>query len=842
MKSDISILRFWSLTVKDCLTLLGSDENGLSSEQAEVKRKRFGANRLSEQKELTEVGLFVSQFKSPIILLLFCASLLSFLLRDSADGIVILSIVFVSGALGFWQERGAMYAVRNLLAIVQVKATVLRDSQPTEIPVEDVVPGDLLILKAGDIIPADSLIVSSKDLFVNEASLTGESFPVEKAANVLSETSPLSERSNSLWMGTHVVSGQTKAIVIKTGKDTEFGKISDRLKLRPMETEFEIGIRKFGFFLLHVTLLLVIAIFVVNVFLHKPLLESFLFSLALAVGLTPQLLPAIISVNLSHGAKRMAENRVIVKRLAAIENFGNMNVICSDKTGTLTEGNVTLRSALNVYGEEDEEVTRNAFINASFETGFVNAIDQSIRTNLKFDLTGYEKFDEIPYDFLRKRLSVSVSYKGLHRLITKGALVNVIETCGFALSPDGERISIEPLKERILETYERLGKEGNRVLGVAIKDLETDSKVDKSEERDMVFLGFLSFYDPPKNDAEKTIRDLRNLGVSLKVITGDNRYVAANLCSKLGFQNPNILCGSDLEEISNEALIQRVNEVDVFAEIEPNNKERIVVALKKGGNVVGYMGDGINDVSALHSADVGISVDGAVDVAKNAADLVLLEKNLEVLVEGVKQGRKTFANTLKYVFMATSANFGNMFSMAGISLFLPFLPLLPKQILLINFLTDFPEMTIATDRVDEEMISSPKRWDITAIRKFMLVFGVISSFFDYLTFGVLYWILEVGTEQFRTGWFLESIVSASLIVLIIRTRDSFFRSVPGRSLFWATIGIGCSTVLLPYTPIATLFELVPLPANVLLILLGIVFVYVTTAEFAKKLFYKRVRL
>ncbi|MDV6235082.1 magnesium-translocating P-type ATPase [Leptospira ellisii] len=842
MKSDSSFVRFWGLTVKDCLSRLGSSEEGLSRSEAEARLSRFGSNRLSHQKESTDLGLFVSQFKSPIILLLFFASVLSFLLRDSADGVVILSIVFLSGALGFWQERGAMHAVQKLLAIVQVRTTVLRDSEPTEVPVEDVVPGDILILNAGDIIPADSLIISSRDLFVNEASLTGETFPVEKSAKVLSETSALSERNNSLWMGTHVISGQARAVSVKTGKDTEFGKISDRLKLRPMETEFEIGIRKFGFFLLHVTLLLVIAIFVVNVFLHKPVLESFLFSLALAVGLTPQLLPAIISVNLSHGAKRMAENRVIVKRLAAIENFGNMNVICSDKTGTLTEGNVKLRSALNVYGEEENDVAWNAFLNASFETGFVNAIDQSIRTDLNFDLSGYEKTDEIPYDFLRKRLSIAVAHNGSHRMVTKGALINILEVCGFVSSPDGSRVAIDSLKERILQTYERLGKEGNRVLGVAVKELGAVSKIEKSEEENMVFLGFLSFYDPPKINVEKTVQDLKNLGVSLKVITGDNRYVATNLCHKLGFENPNILCGPDLEEISNEALVQRVNEVDVFAEIEPNSKERIVIALKKGGNVVGYLGDGINDVAALHSADVGISVDGAVDVAKNAADLVLLEKNLAVLVEGVKQGRKTFANTLKYVFMATSANFGNMFSMAGISLFLPFLPLLPKQILLINFLTDFPEMTIATDRVDEEMISSPKRWDIAAIRKFMVVFGMISSFFDYLTFGVLYWFLKVGNDQFRTGWFLESIVSASMIVLIIRTRNSFFRSIPGRPLFWATIGIGCFTVLLPYTPIAGLFELVPLPANVLLILLGIVTIYATTAEIAKKLFYRKVRI
>lgn len=841
-KQRAEITHFWSLAPEVCLERLDSNPNGLTESEAKDRLSRFGENRLSTKKQSSAIGLFFSQFKSPIILLLFFAAGLSIIVRDSTDAIIILGIVFVSGILGFWQERGAMNAVSKLLAMVQIRVGVIRDSSLKEISLEEIVPGDVLKLSAGDIIPADCILLESKDLFVNEATLTGETFASEKFVEVVEEDSPLSKRTNSLWMGTHVVSGEGKALVVKTGKETEFGKISERLKLRPMETEFEAGVRKFGFFLLHVTLLLVIAIFVVNVFLHKPVLESFLFSLALAVGLTPQLLPAIISINLSHGAKRMAEKKVIVKRLAAIENFGNMNIICSDKTGTLTEGIVKLQSSLDIYGNENQDVALNAFLNASFETGFVNAIDQSIRTDLNFDISGFSKKDEIPYDFLRKRLSILVSHSEGNRMVTKGALVNILEICKFAKSEDGSSIEIEKVREEILRRYEDLGKQGNRILGIAVREIGTKSKIEKSDEDNMVFLGLLSFYDPPKKNVERTVSDLKNLGVSLKVITGDNRFVASSLCSRIGLENPHTLCGPEIEKMSNEALIQKVGEVDVFAEVEPNSKERIIIALKKAGNVVGYIGDGINDVSALHSSDVGISVEKAVDVAKNAADLVLLEKDLEVLVDGVKEGRTTFANTLKYVFMATSANFGNMFSMAGVSLFLPFLPLLPKQILLTNFLTDFPEMTIATDRVDAEMISSPKRWDIGAIRKFMVVFGMVSSFFDYLTFGVLQWVLRVNHDQFRTGWFIESVVSASLIVLVIRTRNAFFASKPGTPLFFTTVSVVILTLTIPYTPIAGLFGLVPLPSEFLAMLAGIIVSYVTVAETTKRIFYKKVAI
>ncbi|MBM9577177.1 magnesium-translocating P-type ATPase [Leptospira sp. 201903070] len=836
------LFNFWNLSPEDCLGRLRTTPSGLSESEAKRRILQFGSNRLNKNKDTGNVSLFFSQFKSPIILLLFFAAGLSIIVRDSTEAIIILGIVLISGVLGFWQELGAKNAISKLLAMVQVNVCVFRDNVLKEISTENVVPGDILNLNAGNVIPADCLILESKDLFVDEATLTGETFPAEKNAKIAATDLAFSKRTNSLWMGTHVISGEAKAIVVKTGKDTEFGKISERLKLRPLENEFEAGVRKFGFFLLHITLLLVITIFVINVLLARSVLDSFLFSLALAVGLTPQLLPAIISINLSHGAKRMAEKKVIVKRLTAIENFGNMNIICSDKTGTLTEGTVKLQSAMDILGKQNEEVALYAFLNASFETGFINAVDESIRKDLRFDISEYKKEDEIPYDFLRKCLSIVVSNGEGHTMITKGALTNVLSICSFVKTSAEKPVEIDSVKDSILKLYEELSAQGYRTLGIAIKELGAVSKINKLEEQNMTFLGLLSFYDPPKKDVAKTIAELNRLGVSLKVITGDNRFVAESLCSRIGMDRHRTLCGPELNSISDEALIHLVGNIDVFAEIEPNSKERIIIALKKAGNVVGYIGDGINDVSALHSADVGISVETAVDVAKNAADIVLLEKDLEVLVDGVEEGRVTFANTLKYVFMATSANFGNMFSMAGVSLFLPFLPLLPKQILLTNFLTDFPEMTIATDRVDSEMVAAPKRWDIAAIRKFMIVFGLVSSFFDYLTFGILYWVLKVSHEQFRTGWFIESVVSASLIVLVIRTRNPFYKSRPSKTLLAATFAVIGITLAIPYAPMASIFGLVPLPLEFLSLLFGIILLYISVAEIAKRRFYKRVQI
>ncbi len=824
----------------ELLHQLQTTPQGLTSDEIQQRLLRYGSNLLKPKKKSDALTLLLAQFKSPIILILVFAAGLSLFLRDPMDATIILVIVLVSGFLGFWQERGAANAVEKLYAIVQIKATVVRNRDLEEVSTEEVVPGDIVFIKASDVIPGDCLLLESKDLFIDEAALTGETYPVEKSIGILPPETPLGQRTNSLFMGTHVVSGSAKAVVIRTGKETEFGKVSERLKLRPPETEFEHGVRRFGYLLMEITLVLVIAIFAINVYFARAVLDSFLFALALAVGLTPTLLPAIISINLAHGAKRMALNKVIVKRLASIENFGSMNVLCSDKTGTLTEGVVKLHSALNVDGHESEKVLLYAFLNASYETGFMNPIDEAIRKYRPFDLSGYQKQDEVPYDFIRKRLSLLISKGDTHLMVTKGALSNVLDVCSFAEIAGGRIVDIDTVRGQVQQRFEEFSSKGFRTLGVAYKDVVSNTVITREQEADMTFLGFLILFDPPKPGIIETLRELKHLGVSLKIITGDNRLLAANVSQQVELLNPHILTGGDLHQMSDEALLKRVNEVDVFAEVEPNHKERIILALKKAGHVVGYMGDGINDASALHTADVGISMDSAVDVAKEAADIVLLEKDLEVLVQGVREGRMTFANTLKYVFMASSANFGNMFSMAGASLFLPFLPLLPKQILFTNLLTDFPEMTIATDSVDRELVEKPRRWNIQFIRNFMLTFGILSSVFDYLTFGVLLLILHATTDQFRTGWFLESVISASVTVLVVRTRKPFFRSKPGKYLLMATLLVVMVTILFPFTPLAELLGFQPLPMTILLVIGMIVVLYIIAAEITKRSFYKKV--
>ncbi len=832
--------QFWSVSPNELLLQLQTTEQGLREDEAQERLTHYGSNLLRPKKKTDVLTLLLSQFKSPIILILLFAAVLSLFVHDSMDALIILVIVLVSGLLGFWQERGAANATAKLFAMVQIKATVIRDGQRREIAVQEIVPGDIIVLSAGDVLPGDCLILQSKDLFVDEATLTGETYPVEKSVGIHSPETPLGQRSNSLFMGTHVVSGQAKAVIAHTGKETEFGKVSERLKLRPPETEFEHGIRRFGYFIMELTLVLVMAIFAINIFFKRPVLESFLFALALAVGLTPQLLPAIISVNLAHGAKGMALKKVIVKRLASIENFGSMNVLCSDKTGTVTEGQVRFHSALDVEGKESEKVFLYAYLNAFYETGFTNPVDQALRAHRQQDITSYQKQDEIPYDFIRKRLTILVAEGETHLMITKGALLNVLEVCRFAECSDGTLVDVSERRDTILKRFDELSRNGFRTLGIAYKDIPAEITLDKEYERDMTFLGFLVFFDPPKAGIVQTLGELNHLGVSLKLITGDNQITASYVGRQVGLSCPTLLTGKDLHEMSDEALFQRVSDVEIFAEIEPNQKERIILALKKGGNVVGYIGDGINDASALHAADVGISVDSAVDVAKEAADIVLLEKDLGVLVEGVREGRRTFANTLKYVFMATSANFGNMFSMAGASLFLPFLPMLPKQILLTNLLTDFPEMTIATDSVDREMVEKPRRWNIKFIRNFMIIFGPVSSVFDFLTFGVLLFILHAEADLFRTGWFLESVISASAVVLVVRTRGPFFKSRPGRYLLITTLLIIGVTFLIPYSPLGNLLGFQPLSGLFILLMGMIVGAYVIVVEVVKRSFYRKI--
>ena len=829
----------WSLPSADVLRRLGTTGQGLTTTEATARKGRYAGSQLAAKKRTDALGLLVGQFSSPIVLMLIAAAVISIFLHDAVDATIILAIVLASGLLGFWQERGAAGAVEKLLSLVEVKARVLRDGAQVDVAVRDVVPGDVVVLAAGATAPGDCLLLDSRDLFADEATLTGETFPAEKSVSVLPAETPLAKRTNVVFLGTHVVSGSGTALVVAIGKDTEFGKVSERLKLRPPETDFERGVRRFGYLLMEVTLLLVIGIFAFNVYLHRPVLDSFLFSMALAVGLTPQLLPAIVSINLAAGARRMAEKKVIVKRLSSIENFGSMNVLCTDKTGTLTEGEVKLQSVTRLDGKESEDALLCVYLNSSFETGFSSPIDAAVRDHRTIDISAWKKLDEIPFDFIRKRLTVLAAGPDGNLMITKGALAQVLEVCTSAEMPDGSEQPLAAVRKEIDARFVEYSRNGQRTLGLARRKLGSAATIGKADEAGMCFIGFVLFSDPLKPDIAATIERLRALGVTLKVITGDNALVAAAVGRQIGFADADVLSGAEMKLMSDGALLNRVGKVDVFAEVEPNEKERIIRALRKAGNVVGYMGDGINDASALHAADVGLSVESAVDVAKEVADIVLMEKDLNVLIDGVREGRVTFANTLKYVLVATSANFGNMFSMAGASLLLPFLPLLPKQILLTNMLTDLPAMTISSDAVDEEMLARPRRWDIGFIRSFMLTFGVLSSVFDYLTFGVLLYVFHADTDRFRTAWFVESVISASLILLVVRSRRSFFRSQPSRRLVAATLSVVIVTMALPYLPFAGLLGLAPLPPAYFAAIAVIVVLYIGFGEWAKHLFYRR---
>ena len=829
---------FWAKTAAEVLNDLQSSEEGLSSFEAKQRLKFFGPNSLKASATRNELVLFISQFKSPITLILIFAATLSLFLGDLTNTLIIFFIILVSAVLSFWQETGARGAVEKLLSIIKIKAAVLRDGKCEEIAIEEIIPGDVVQLSAGDIIPGDCIIIHSKDLFVNEASLTGETFPVEKNAGVAETGAPISKRLNSLFMGTHVVSGTATAVIVQTGVHTEFGNVAKHVAAAQPETEFEHGIKKFGYLLMEVTLILVITIFAINIYFHKPAIDSLLFSLALAVGLTPQLLPAIISINLSHGAKNMAKSQVIVKRLSAIENFGIMNVLCSDKTGTLTEGSVKVKDFIDSSGERNEKVFLYTYLNSNFETGFKNPIDAAILNHTTCEISNYKKTDEIPYDFIRKRLSIVVNSDSGHILITKGAFQNVLEVCSLVETKNNQFKNIGEVRDQLIQKFESLSKDGLRVIAVAYRNMNNTGIIDHSFERDLTFLGFVTLYDPPKQGILETIKQLKETGIHLKIITGDNQYIATELGRKVFSHTPKVLTGKEMHSISAEAFVRRVNSVDVFAEVEPNQKERILIALRRNGNVVGYIGDGINDASALHVADVGISVDTAVDAAKESADIVLLDKDLNVLMAGVKEGRKTFSNTLKYILMATSANFGNMFSMAGASLFLSYLPLLPSQILLTNLLTDLPEMTIATDNVEENTVAKPRKWNLGFIKKFMIAFGLLSSIFDFATFGILLLALNAGQNEFRTGWFVESVVSASMIVLVVRSPYSIFKSRPGKYLALAVLCVSIFTFLLPFTPLASLLGFTVLPVNYLLALLGIVMLYITSTEILKRFFFR----
>lgn len=828
---------FWAVPEDELLARLGATRSGLSDEEAagRLAARPDGAQRTTH----SDSGLFIRQFRNPIVLLLLAAAALSIVLRDATDAAIILLIVFGSGLLGFIQERGAVRAVDALRSQVQVQSEVIRDGVTRSIALAGVVPGDLVLLRAGDMVPADCRVLAAEQLRADEAALTGESYPRAKRPGLLPAALTMGERSNALFFGTHIISGSGTAVAVATGAQTVFGGISTQLAARHVPTGFERGVTRFGYLLIRATAVLVAGILVVNLFLGRPWIDSVLFSLALAVGLTPQMLPAIVTLSLSLGARSMARRQVIVKRLDAIEDIGEIDTLCTDKTGTITGGAVHLDGTVDTAGNPDERVRYLGWLNAKCQRAFANPIDQAIISGTTDPFAGQglpRVIGELPYDFTRKRLSVALELPEGPTLITKGAFEPVLNCCTSARRAGGSTVPIEEARADLEALVASLSAEGFRVIAIAHRMLAGLASPAVEDESELELDGLLTFGDPPKPGAAEAISDFRELGISVRIITGDNRLAAAHIGTAVGLATSTVLTGAAIDRMSDAELAANIESVNVFAEVDPLQKERIVRAFRDAGHVVGYLGDGINDAPALHVADVGISVQTAVDVAKQSADLVLLEKDLAVLRDGIEEGRRVFANTMKYVFVTTSANFGNMLSMAAAAAFLPFLPLLPRQILLLNFMSDIPGTTIATDNVDAEQVRTPRAWDVGKVRNFMIVFGLISSAFDILTFLVLRRVMDASTDVFRTAWFIESTATELAVMLVLRTPRPFFRSLPGRGLLWSSVLVVLGTLVLPYSPFAGALGMVALEWRFVAVLAGITAGYIAATEAGKQVF------
>lgn len=830
---------FWAETEEAVLARHGTTRAGLAGAEASARRRLVRGRALHEEGRAAPLRLLAAQFGDPMVLLLAGAAALSFAIGDVTDGTIVGLIVLASGLLGFVQEYSAARAMARLLDRVRVRAEVRRDGAWLRVPVAEVVPGDVVRLAAGATVPGDARLLETNRLSLDEAALTGEPWAVEKAVEAV-PAEAAAERRSAVFFGTHVVSGSGVAVVVAVGSDTVYGRLGEHVRHRRGPSEFQLGLQRFGALLLRVTGALVVAVLGVHVAFDRPVLDAFLFAVALAVGLVPELLPAIVTITLATGARRMARGRVIVKRLAAIEDFGAIDVLCADKTGTLTEGEVRVHAAVDPDGRPDPRVLAVAAVNSRLQTSFTNPIDAAVDAAAPAAPLP-TRVAELPYDFVRKRLSVLVdgdlAGQGPGRwLVTKGAVAETLARCVTVAGDGGPR----PLAAVDLGRVQaEVAGAGHRILAVAVRRLEAGATIDPAAEAGLHLLGFLVLADPPKAGVAATVARLRDLGVRLVMVTGDHRLVAGHVARAVGLPAPAVLTGRQLRELGDDALARRVREVDVFAEVEPDQKERIVRALRRTGHAVGYLGDGINDAAAMHAADVAISVDDAVDVAKEAADVVLLEPSLDVLASGVEEGRRTFANTLKYVQITTSANLGNMVSMAGASLFLPFLPLLPKQILLNNFLSDIPSIAIGGDRVDAEAVARPRRWDVAWLRTYMLVFGGVSAIFDFLCFAALLGLAGTTEDRFRTGWFVVSVLTELLVLLIIRTTRRAWRSRPSPLLAGVTVAVAAVAVGLPYSPAGPPLGLVPLPAPWLATLLGITLAYGVASELVKAWFHRR---
>lgn len=830
----------WGLTEDEALQRVGATRSGLSSHEAE-RRLEEGSSPLHGVRTSSDWRLLIRQFQSPIVLLLLVATALSMLVGELIDGAIIFAITGASAMLGFVQERGAVRVVEGLLESVEVHTEVLRDGDETPVLLDDVVVGDVVVLRTGDVVAADARVLRSDSLLLDESALTGESFPIEKEPGIVGGDAALTDHTNAVWGGTHVVSGSGRVLVMNVGADTRFGQVGRRLAEVDVPTAFELGLRDFGFLLIRTGGVLVAAVFVINLVLHRPVLESVLFSLALVVGLTPQLLPAIVTVTLAAGARQMAERKVIVKRLDAIGDIGLIDTLCTDKTGTLTDGTIELDQWLDVDGAPSQHVRDLAWINATSQSAFDNPIDTAI-ARLEPAPQHVEVIDELAYDFSRRMLSVLVRVDETPLLISKGAVDAVVGRC--RLDTD-ERDRIEAL-------FAELSMQGFRVLGLATKNWDDVSSGEEAviastastvttarnltidDERDLEFVGLLCFSDPPKAGAVAAIRELKGLAVTTKVITGDNRYAAAHIAAAVGLDPSRVITGVELAQIDAAEIDRVVEETVVFCELDPLEKEQVLQSMRRSGHSVGYLGDGINDAPSLKVADVGISVDNAVDVAKNSASIVLLDKDLAVLAEGIRQGRRVIANTIKYVQITISANFGNVVSLAIVTALLPFLPLLPRQILLLNLITDFPYITIAADRVDPEEVDEPHPWDTGRLRRFMIFFGAISAAFDLVLFAILRYGLHVGEDAFHTAWFVGSTATELTVMFLLRTGRPVWRSRPGTGLVATALFMAVITIALPWSPIASSLGLGAMSVAVMVAVGAVAVGYALATELAKR--------
>jgi Mg2+-importing ATPase len=833
---------FWCLPLQELLERLGSAPEGLSSAEAANRLRRYGPNLIGPEPRYARLRAFFHLLGSPLVAVLLVAATVSIALGDPAGGSIIIAIVALSVGINFRVEYRAHKAVQEIQRQIPATVSVLRDGREKMLPVAELVPGDVIRLAAGDLVPADARLLEAKDLHIREAALTGESLPVDKAATELPPgPHGLSEAINSVFLGTSVETGSALAIVVRTGARTALGEIAARLASRPPETEFGRGIRHFGWMITRVILLLVLFVLLVNLLLHRPVLESFLFSVALAVGMTPEMMPMIITVTLAQGARRMARNKVLVKELPAIEDFGSVDILCTDKTGTLTEGDVALHQCVDIFGQASPDVLRLAYLNSYYQTGVRSPLDAAILKHEQPDVPEYAKQDEIPFDFTRKRISVILRRAGELILVTKGEAESMLTICTRVAVNGALQSFDEALRAAAAETFRTLSRQGYRTLAVALRTVEKRESYGPDQERDMTLAGFATFLDPPKPGVAADLAALRRSGIAVVILTGDNPYVAAKVAADVGLPAERVFTGEQVDAMEDAALAWQAEHGALFARMSPQQKNRVILALKARGHVVGYLGDGINDAPSLHAADVGISVAGGVPVAKEAANIILLEKDLAVLSQGVLEGRRCFANITKYVLMSTSSNFGNMFSMAAAALLLPFLPMLPTQILLNNFLYDVAQLGLPGDRVDATLLAKPKRWRIAFIRQFMTLMGPVSSLYDFLTFAVLLGLFHgwANPTLFRTGWFVESLATQTLVVLVLRTAARPWRSRPSGPLALGVAGVALLGTLLPYTPAARWLGFTPLPLPLLAAIAVLTLTYLALLEAAKARFFRR---